>query len=58
MSPKLFQEVEELVESTIIHKINYITNVVLRNNDIEVFNHLNNIDVTLHPFGMYRKINF
>ena len=52
MNPKLFQEIEEFYENEIMNKINYITNVILKDNDIEVFNHLNKIHVTLHPFGM------
>ena len=35
-----------------MHKINYITNAVLKNNDIEVYNHLSKIEVSLHPFGI------
>jgi TBC1 domain family protein 5 len=51
-NPKLFQEHDEFTESTIMHKINYITSAVLKNNDIEIYNHLNKIEVTLHPFGI------
>lgn len=36
----------------IINKINHIANFTLKNNDIEIYNHLNQVDVSLHPFGM------
>lgn len=52
MNPKLFQEEDRTVESAIINKINFITNIVLKDNDIEVYNHLNEADVSTHPFGM------
>lgn len=52
LTPKLFRENEEFYESFIINKINYITKSVLQNNDIEVYNHLNLIGVSLHPFGI------
>ena len=52
LTPKLFQENEEFYESTIINIINYITEKCLQNNDIEIYNHLNTIGVTLHPFGI------
>ncbi len=52
LTPRLFQDSEEFYESTIINKINFITDKVLHNNDIEIFNHLSLIDVTLHPFGI------
>jgi TBC1 domain family protein 5 len=52
LNPKLFRENEEFYESAIIKKIEYITNVILHNNDIEVYNHLKAIEVTLHPFGI------
>ena len=35
-----------------MHKINDITNAVLKENDSEIFNHLIKIDVSLHPFGI------
>jgi hypothetical protein len=51
---KPFQEIQESSNTnTIINKINFIMNETLKNNDIEIFNHLNKIDVSLHPFGMY-----
>jgi uncharacterized protein YqgQ len=34
MNPKLFQEIEEFYENEIMNKINYITNVILKDNDI------------------------
>ncbi|RNA28356.1 TBC1 domain family member 5-like isoform X2 [Brachionus plicatilis] len=51
-NPRLFLEEDQFIESKIIHKINFITNVVLKNNDIEIFDHLNKIDVSLCPFGI------
>jgi TBC1 domain family protein 5 len=51
-NPKLFQGHNDQTESTIMHNINYITRVVLKNNDIEIYNHLNAIEVSLHPFGI------
>ena len=52
MTPKLFVEEDRSLESAIIHKINYITNVVLKNNDFEIYNHFNKIDFSCHPFGI------
>ncbi len=51
MNPKLFKEERNFYETPIINKINHITKI-LKDNDIEIFNHLNDIDVSLQPFGM------
>lgn len=48
----MFNEEDKSLESVIVHKINYITNVVLRNNEFEIFNHFNKIELSCHPFGI------
>ncbi len=50
-NPKLFQDEVNLYETPIINKINHITKI-LKDNDIEIFNHLNQVDVSVQPFGM------
>ena len=45
-------------ENVIINKINYITNKILKENESEIFDHLQEVDVTLHPFGMYGLFAF
>jgi TBC1 domain family member 5 len=42
----------ELNDNLITSKINKITHVILKNNDFEVYNHMLEIDVSLHLFGL------
>lgn len=51
-NPKLFQENSAPTQSSIVKKINRITDVVLRNNEYEVFNHFDKIDLSCHLFGI------
>lgn len=48
---KLFVEEDEL-ENVIISKINFIRNVLLKDNDSELYFYFNNTDISLAPFGM------
>jgi hypothetical protein len=51
MNPRLFYEETNFYETPIINKINHITKI-LEFNDIEISNHLKQVDVSLQPFGM------
>jgi hypothetical protein len=51
-SPRLFNQEEEFNENIIISKINFISGVILKNNDFELYDFLKSIDISLHPFGM------
>jgi len=48
---KLFVE-EEDYENVIIAKINFIHNVLLKDNDSELYFYFNKNDISLAPFGM------
>lgn len=50
-SKKLFVE-EDDYENVIISKINYIRNVLLKDNDSELYFYFNKTDISLAPFGM------